>query len=63
MFRARDIETGEIVAVKDLNYNEEVQRLLMKELQILSGLDHPNIIRMLHVDRTTESIRVVFEYM
>lgn len=30
VFRARDKNTGEIVAVKDLNYSEEVQKLLMK---------------------------------
>lgn len=63
VYRARDRETGQIVAVKELNYSEEVQKLLMKELHILSGLDHPNIVKMIEVNKTPEQIRVIFEYM
>lgn len=63
VFKALDLQTNTIVAVKDLNYSEEIQRLLMKELQILSCLDHPNIIRMLDVMQSPQRIRVVSDFM
>jgi hypothetical protein len=35
----------------------------MKELQILSCLDHPNTLRMMDVVRSPQQIRVVSDYM
>jgi|JI6StandDraft_1071083.scaffolds.fasta_scaffold33516_2 serine/threonine protein kinase len=63
VFKAIDQQSGSIVAVKDLNYSEEIQKLLVKELQILSCLDHPNIIKMLDVVQSPQRIRVVSDYM
>jgi len=63
VFRALDLQTNTVVAVKDLNYSEQIHRLLEKELQILSCLDHPNIIRKLDVVRSPQRIRVVSDYM
>lgn len=57
------MKTNTIVAVKDLNFSEETQRLLVKELQILSCLNHPNIIQMIDMEKSPKRIRVVSDYL
>ncbi|PIN21910.1 Cdc2-related protein kinase [Handroanthus impetiginosus] len=68
VFRARDLETGKIVALKKVrfdNFEPESVRFMAREILILRRLDHPNIIKLegLITSRSSCNIYLVFEYM
>lgn len=68
VFRARDSETGKIVALKKVrfdNFEPESVRFMAREIMILRRLDHPNVIKLegLIASRLSCSIYLVFEYM
>ncbi|TXG51697.1 hypothetical protein EZV62_024221 [Acer yangbiense] len=68
VFRARDLDTGKIVALKKVrfdNFEPESVRFMAREIMILRRLDHPNIIKLegLITSRLSCSIYLVFEYM
>ena len=68
MFRAREIDTGRIVALKKVhfdNFEPESVRFMAREIQILRKLDHPNIMKLegIITSRLSCSIYLVFEYM
>ncbi|XP_042013151.1 protein IMPAIRED IN BABA-INDUCED STERILITY 1-like [Salvia splendens] len=68
VFRARDLETGKIVALKKVrfdNFEPESVRFMAREITILRRLDHPNIIKLegLITSRSSCNIYLVFEYM
>lgn len=68
VFRARDLETGKIVALKKVrfdNFEPESVRFMAREIMILRRLDHPNIIKLegLITSRLSCSLYLVFEYM
>ncbi|KAK2981366.1 hypothetical protein RJ640_003326, partial [Escallonia rubra] len=68
VFRARDLESGRIVALKKVrfdNFEPESVRFMAREILILRRLDHPNIIKLegIVTSRLSCSIYLVFEYM
>ncbi|VFQ76481.1 unnamed protein product [Cuscuta campestris] len=68
VFRARDLESGRIVALKKVrfdNFEPESVRFMAREIMILRKLDHPNIIKLegIITSRLSCSIYLVFEYM
>ncbi|KAL7192193.1 hypothetical protein ACSBR2_024108 [Camellia fascicularis] len=68
VFRARNLETGRIVALKKVrfdNFEPESVRFMAREIMILRRLDHLNIIKLegLITSRLSCSIYLVFEYM
>lgn len=68
VFRARELKTGRIVALKKVrfdNFEPESVRFMAREILILRRLDHPNIIKLegLVTSRLSGSIYLVFEYM
>ncbi|XP_043726338.1 protein IMPAIRED IN BABA-INDUCED STERILITY 1-like [Telopea speciosissima] len=68
VFRARDLDTGRIVALKKVrfdNFEPESVRFMAREILILRRLDHPNIVKLegLITSRLSCSIYLVFEYM
>ncbi|XVF11867.1 hypothetical protein REPUB_Repub08aG0064300 [Reevesia pubescens] len=68
VFRARDLESGKIVALKKVrfdNFEPESVRFMAREILILRKLDHPNIINLegIITSRMSCSIYLVFEYM
>ncbi|XVF09015.1 hypothetical protein REPUB_Repub07fG0054000 [Reevesia pubescens] len=68
VFRARDLESGKIVALKKVrfdNFEPESVRFMAREILILRRLDHPNIIKLEGIisSRMSCSIYLVFEYM
>ncbi|XP_021905535.1 probable serine/threonine-protein kinase At1g54610 [Carica papaya] len=68
VFRARELETGRIVALKKVrfdNFEPESVRFMAREILILRRLDHPNIIKLegLITSRLSCNIYLVFEYM
>ncbi|KAL5544551.1 hypothetical protein UlMin_008335 [Ulmus minor] len=68
VFRARDLETGKIVALKKVrfdNFEPESVRFMAREISILRRLDHPNVVKLegLITSRLSCSLYLVFEYM
>ncbi|CAN1839754.1 Protein IMPAIRED IN BABA-INDUCED STERILITY 1 [Linum perenne] len=68
VFRARELETGRIVALKKVrfdNFEPESVRFMAREIVILRRLDHPNVIKLdgLITSHSSSSIYLVFEYM
>ncbi|KAE8668022.1 hypothetical protein F3Y22_tig00112349pilonHSYRG00050 [Hibiscus syriacus] len=68
VFRARDLESGRIVALKKVqfdNFEPESVRFMAREILILRRLDHPNIIKLdgIVTSRMSCSICLVLEYM
>ncbi|KAJ3671581.1 hypothetical protein LUZ60_007660 [Juncus effusus] len=68
VYRARDLQTGKIVALKKvrfMNMDPESVRFMAREIHILRRLDHPNVIKLegIVASRTSQSLYLVFEYM
>lgn len=68
MYRARDIETNKIVALKKVqfaNMDPESVRFMAREILILRRLDHPNVMKLegLITSRVSGSLYLIFEYM
>ncbi|XP_030522603.1 probable serine/threonine-protein kinase At1g09600 [Rhodamnia argentea] len=68
VYKARDLETGKIVAMKKVrfaNMDPESVRFMAREIHILRKLDHPNIMKLegIVTSRISGSLYLVFEYM
>ncbi|EPS63681.1 hypothetical protein M569_11103, partial [Genlisea aurea] len=68
VYRARDLETGKIVALKKVrfsNMDPESVRFMAREILILRRLDHPNIMKLegLVTSRVSGNLYLVFQYM
>lgn len=68
MYKARDRDTGKIVALKKVRFDTsepESIKFMAREIMILQKLDHPNIIKLegLATSRMQYSLYIVFEYM
>ncbi|KAF5479419.1 hypothetical protein F2P56_000239 [Juglans regia] len=68
VYKARDLETGKIVALKKVrfvNMDPESVRFMAREIHILRKLDHPNVMKLegLVTSRMSSSLYLVFEYM
>ncbi|XP_074589744.1 putative serine/threonine-protein kinase At1g54610 [Curcuma longa] len=68
VYRARDLLTGKIVALKKVrfvNMDPESVRFMAREIQILRRLDHPNVMKLegIVTSRMSCNLYLVFEYM
>lgn len=68
VYRARDLETNTIVALKKVrfaNMDPESVRFMAREIIIMRKLDHPNVMKLegLITSRVSGSLYLVFEYM
>lgn len=68
VYRARDLETDTIVALKKVrfaNMDPESVRFMAREIIIMRKLDHPNVMKLegLITSRVSGSLYLVFEYM
>ncbi|KAA8536601.1 hypothetical protein F0562_029079 [Nyssa sinensis] len=68
VYRARDLETGKIVALKKVrfvNMDPESVRFMAREILILRRLEHPNVMKLegLVTSRVSGNMYLVFEYM
>lgn len=68
VYKARDILTGKIVAMKKVRFDNmepESVKFMAREINILRRLDHPNIVKLegLVTSRMSCSLYLVFEYM
>lgn len=68
VYKARDVTHDKIVAIKKVRFDSgdpESVKFMSREIIILRGLDHPNIIKLqgLITSQTSSSLYLVFEYM
>ncbi|KAK2658755.1 hypothetical protein Ddye_005288 [Dipteronia dyeriana] len=68
VYKARDLETGKIVALKKVrfvNMDPESVRFMAREIFILRKIDHPNVMKLegLITSRMSGNLYLVFEYM
>ncbi|KAJ1385708.1 Serine/threonine-protein kinase, active site [Sesbania bispinosa] len=68
VYRARDLETNKIVALKKVrfaNMDPESVRFMAREILVLRRLDHPNVMKLegMITSRVSGSLYLVFEYM
>ncbi|ESW31981.1 hypothetical protein PHAVU_002G283400 [Phaseolus vulgaris] len=68
VYKARDLVTGKIVALKKVRFdNLEVEsvKFMAREILVLRRLDHPNVVKLegLVTSRISSSLYLVFEYM
>ncbi|GMP39460.1 hypothetical protein CsSME_00010283 [Camellia sinensis var. sinensis] len=68
VYRARDFETGKIVALKKVrfvNMDPESVRFMAREILILRCLNHPNVMKLegLVISKVSGNLCLVFEYM
>ncbi|XP_028764988.1 probable serine/threonine-protein kinase At1g09600 [Neltuma alba] len=68
VYRARDLETNKIVALKKVrfaNMDPESVRFMAREIIILRRLDHPNVMKLegMITSRVSGSLYLIFEYM
>lgn len=67
VFKARDLELGELVAIKGLvgvvegGFGEEAR--LLKEIQICRKISHPNVVRVYDLLRFGKGIFLTMEYL
>lgn len=70
VFRARDLLTGEIVAIKKIKFSQVTEKegfpiTSIREFNILLSLNHPNIVKVKRVvvGQAMDKVYMVMEYM
>ncbi|KAG5019558.1 hypothetical protein AAZX31_06G158800 [Glycine max] len=68
VYKARDLVTGKIVALKKVRFDNlepESVKFMAREILVLRRLDHPNVVKLegLVTSRMSCSLYLVFEYM
>ncbi|KAL4580778.1 hypothetical protein LXL04_016980 [Taraxacum kok-saghyz] len=68
VYRARDLESGKIVALKKVRFTKmdpESVRFMAREIIVLRRLDHPNVMKLegLLTSRVSGNLYLVFDYM
>jgi serine/threonine protein kinase len=66
VYKAKDLNTGHIVALKKIRLeleDEGVPSTSIREISVLKELQHANIVRLLDVVFTAEKLQLVFEFL
>jgi cyclin-dependent kinase len=66
VYKAKNRETGEIVALKRIRLESEdegVPCTAIREISLLKELNHPNIVRLYDVHHSVKKLTLVFEYL
>ncbi len=64
--KARDVDTGEIYALKAIRLEsdeEGIPSTAIREIALLKELQHPNIVRLVNVLHTEKKLTLVFEFL
>ena len=65
VYKAKDVQTEKIVALKKVRINPELEgtpSTIIREIALLKELKHPNIIHLLDVINTSKKLALVFEF-
>eukprot|EP00999_Lentomonas_sp_LEN2_P002911 NODE_773_length_1204_cov_85.092851_g733_i0.p1 GENE.NODE_773_length_1204_cov_85.092851_g733_i0~~NODE_773_length_1204_cov_85.092851_g733_i0.p1 ORF type:complete len:315 (-),score=71.65 NODE_773_length_1204_cov_85.092851_g733_i0:179-1123(-) len=66
VYKARDTQTNQLVALKKIRLEAEdegVPSTAVREISILLELEHPNIVRLLHVESKPNKLHLIFEFL
>ena len=65
VFKAREISTGRIIAVKKMSIGDSQSKYnkIIKEINLLKSLDHPNIVKYYDFFQEEEYIYLMMEYL
>ena len=64
--KARDVDTGEIYALKAIRLESEdegIPSTAIREIALLKELQHENIVRLVNVLHTDKKLTLVFEFL
>ncbi|KAK2539039.1 hypothetical protein Q9233_001956 [Columba guinea] len=65
VFKCRNKDTGQLVAIKKFLESEEdpvIRKIALREIRMLKQLKHPNLVNLLDVFRRKRRLHLVFEY-
>ncbi|XP_046642037.1 cyclin-dependent kinase-like 4 isoform X2 [Daphnia pulicaria] len=65
VYKCRNRETGQIVAIKKFVESEEdplIKKIALREIRMLKQLKHPNLVNLIEVFRRKKKLHLVFEY-
>jgi serine/threonine protein kinase len=67
VYKGKDRETGNIVAIKKIRISsrdddEGIPQTALREIGLLRALSHPNIVKLLDVDAEASKLNLVFEF-
>eukprot|EP00038_Savillea_parva_P014638 m.11606 g.11606 ORF g.11606 m.11606 type:complete len:335 (-) comp2860_c0_seq1:321-1325(-) len=65
VYKAQDVETGEIVALKRIrldNQEEGIPFTALREISLLKELDHPHVVKLYNVLHSDRTLTLVFEF-
>ncbi|XP_071282165.1 cyclin-dependent kinase-like 1 isoform X6 [Agelaius tricolor] len=65
VFKCRNKDTGQIVAIKKFLESEEdpvIRKIALREIRMLKHLKHPNLVKLLEVFRRKRRLHLVLEY-
>ncbi|XP_056402633.1 cyclin-dependent kinase-like 1 [Hyla sarda] len=65
VFKCRNRDTGQIVAIKKFLESEDdpvIKKIALREIRMLKQLKHPNLVNLLEVFRRKRKLHLVFEY-
>jgi cyclin-dependent kinase len=66
VYKAKDLVTGEVVALKKIRLEAEdegIPSTAIREISLLKELQHPNIVRLYDVVHTERKLTLVFEFL
>jgi len=66
VYKARDVNTGETLALKKIRLDAEdegIPSTAIREISLLKQLQHPNIVRLYDVILTDQKLTLVFEFL
>ncbi|XP_067592497.1 cyclin-dependent kinase-like 1 isoform X2 [Pseudorca crassidens] len=65
VFKCRNRDTGQIVAIKRFLESEDdpvIKKIALREIHMLKQLKHPNLVNLIEVFRRKRKLHLVFEY-
>lgn len=65
VYKCRNRETGQIVAIKKFVESEEdplIKKIALREIRMLKQLKHPNLVNLIEVFRRKKKLHLVFEF-
>ncbi|CAH1392906.1 unnamed protein product [Nezara viridula] len=65
VFKCRNRESGQLVAIKKFVESEDdplIRKIALREIRLLKSLKHPNLVNLVEVFRRKRRLHLVFEY-
>ncbi|KAJ8936545.1 hypothetical protein NQ314_012285 [Rhamnusium bicolor] len=65
VYKCRNRDTGEIVAIKKFAESEDdplIRKIALREIRLLKNLKHPNLVNLIEVFRRKRRLHLVFEF-